>query len=407
MDLYNNIYNDITNYTYNDTKNSTQYSILNTDLNNFKLSNADLDITDESNTISRTTKICNYINYINITSSLYISNYEFVYVTSDIHSDYRKLIQILVTIGIIQIPDDIDIWTDGIYDSRLITDTIWITTNTLFIIVGDLVDGFRPNLSDNDLINDKIGSFEFLLHAFLYNLRLNAKQFNSDVIFTIGNHDHHSVILNDGLVIHNISKNAINFFNNIYTRHVILVPFYDCNPYYKFSLLNNDNSINTIFVHGGLHSDQGELIRGIDEMQHKLNINKFCISSRKFHNELNNMFSYTSISPLWTRYYATDIFSCAKIYKDFAGSLIVVGHCNTSEQEYKHIKQINNDVYKEGCVAVGCNSCLAFVDAGISASFHITSNSDRSVEILCLIPTKTKTNTILKIEIPSGLIYYI
>ena len=124
-------------------------------------------------------------------------------------------------------------------------------------------------------------------------------------------------------------------------------------------------------------------------------------------NELNNMFSYTSISPLWTRYYATDIFSCAKIYKDFAGSLIVVGHCNTSEQEYKHIKQINNDVYKEGCVAVGCNSCLAFVDAGISASFHITSNSDRSVEILCLIPTKTKTNTILKIEIPSGLIYYI
>ena len=77
-----------------------------------------------------------------------------IYVSSDIHSDYRNFINYLQNLNLITIPAGLNIYTDtrnpdtrnDIYDTRFITDTQWLSYNTLYIITGDLVDG-RRNIS--------------------------------------------------------------------------------------------------------------------------------------------------------------------------------------------------------------------------------------------------------------------
>ena len=142
------------------------------------LTNAD-DILDK---ISNTRYFRNKTNYI-----INAQEYDRVYVTSDIHSDYRKFVKILKDIGLID--TSINPYTDDIYKSDLVTNTNWIPEKTLLVIVGDLVDGRR-----NSQVADVNGSFELLLHIFIYNLRLSAHEKKSEIIFTIGNHDFHSVI---------------------------------------------------------------------------------------------------------------------------------------------------------------------------------------------------------------------
>ena len=48
-------------------------------------------------------------------------------------------------------------------DPKIITESTWNKRNALFIVIGDLVDGRR-----NRDVNDKYGSFELLIHLFLY-----------------------------------------------------------------------------------------------------------------------------------------------------------------------------------------------------------------------------------------------
>ena len=115
--------------------------------------------------------------------------YNTVYATSDIHSDFRKFIQILKNNNIIK--TEFDPYNgDEIYDPRLLTDFEWIAgSSVLIVFVGDLVDGARDHGEFYNSVDDKRGSFEFLLHAFIYNMRIKSNRVRSEVLFTIGNHD--------------------------------------------------------------------------------------------------------------------------------------------------------------------------------------------------------------------------
>ena len=145
------------------------------------------------------------------------NKFDRIYVNSDIHSDYRNFINYLKNLNLIAIPDGLNIYTvsanldtrDDIYDPRFITETRWLPTNTLYIITGDLVDGKRT-LS----VDDPRGSFEILLHMFIYNLRLKALEINSDILFTIGNHDALTAIVHDSMSIYDDPENGWSLYGN-------------------------------------------------------------------------------------------------------------------------------------------------------------------------------------------------
>jgi hypothetical protein len=135
---------------------------------------------------------------INHVIDLSAKKYEKVYIISDLHADYRKFLQILASSGIVTLPPGKTLEmlyepSEDIYDIAYITSTTWNLENTLLIIVGDLVDGARTSGSE---VDDKFGVFELYMHMLLYNLRIQANKpgKKSDVVFTIGNHDYHSVI---------------------------------------------------------------------------------------------------------------------------------------------------------------------------------------------------------------------
>ena len=104
-------------------------------------------------------------------------SYDRIYINSDIRSDYRNFISCLQKLNLIKIPTGLNI-----YSYQLITDTEWLPHNTLYVIIGDLVNGRQQQ----GFVSDQIGSFDILLHMFIYNLRLKALEKNSDILFTIG-----------------------------------------------------------------------------------------------------------------------------------------------------------------------------------------------------------------------------
>jgi hypothetical protein len=226
-----------------------------------------------------------------------------VYITSDIHADYRKFLQILLSNNIItyegfEFPivylnenknennnennnegitgsnDDIIDYIYqrllNIYDIQLITKVVWNNKNELLVILGDLVDGKRDDFE----VIDTIGNFELLLHIFIHNLRIKAKEKQSDVIFTFGNHDMDSVYRNDKDEIQKkmytkyVHATCKTYFDNAETRVNALRQFYNNSPYlflkfmHNVKLNNNNNKKNSpnsnvisfICVHAGIHS---------------------------------------------------------------------------------------------------------------------------------------------------------
>ncbi len=344
-------------------------------------------------------------------------NYNDIYITSDLHADYRKLVQILVNAGLIRIPVGINLNDDGIYDYRIITESEWIKPNSLFVIIGDLVDGNRTMS-----VNDKYGSFELLLHFLLYNLKIRANENNSDVVFTIGNHDFHSVLLYTELnpLIRYIHPTVINYFRDNMTRTIILSQFYNVSPYLFLNINNNE----IVCVHGGLHNPFGLDNLNIDrliELQNNINRNGISgiLNNDMYINnkipEIATPEDMYSKGALWTRFYAqsTDRNVVCNSIKGSRYNFIVVGHCPTNNfntltnimenDKPNHIRceRNNNDIIEnsKGCVIV--DTCrdnnnapvLAFVDTSLSQAFrssNIYDNQLRNIELLHLSHDNTK-----------------
>jgi hypothetical protein len=331
------------------------------------------------------------------------SKFDRIYVNSDIHSDYRNFINYLKNLNLINIPSGLSIYEDktnpssrnDIYNPAFITDTTWKARNTLYIIVGDLVDG-RRGIAE---VDDPRGSFDLLLHMFIYNLRLRALEMNSDILFTIGNHDFitaikHTMIKNDrspwdiGLVDYQpggpLRGNRINtsgwswyqgemadytkiffsgndnisvdkyYWNNIVgmnNRYNALTMFYSLSPYLFIEIINSDNK-RIIFIHSSI-AQSGmagvtDYLVDLRNYQRHIEIsalrNSFILDELPHevlppnidHTEANSLF-YRILINLTKRDILKNI--CAIYGYRYPNTTLIVGHCPTLMTEFDNEKQ--------------------------------------------------------------------
>lgn len=319
---------------------------------------------------------------LQLTHNINKSKYDTIYVTSDIHADLYKLNSLLSSAGLIDS-------TGNETRDTILGDFSWLRPRTMFIIIGDLVDGARNGASE---IHDNVGDIELLLHIYLFNLRIKALQNNSDIRFTIGNHDYHSVIKKDSSDLPYfydswVHRTALNFFGSRDIRRSCLLPFYSCCPYF---LLRVDAEL--AFVHAGLHTaldtDIKNLTNDIFNAQEALDKTADLDSLTK---ENHDLFSTVKTSgpanltggPLWTRFYsfADEATVCSKLGDPF--KMVIVGHCRTDEcnqsangllRTLSDGPRFRNDCARGGCVILGCDiggvPQLSFVDITMSSAFR-------------------------------------
>ena len=358
-----------------------------------------------------------------------VTKYDKVFITSDTHADYRKLIQMLELAELIKLPSrdmgpavspvKLNPYSDDIYDAKFILETKWVPVNTVFIIAGDIVDGRRCAPSAEELceVNDPRGSFEVLLHCFLYNLRIEALKKGSEILFTLGNHDYNSVILGDSLkfcsdyghdsmwsTFYDVSKQPLT--RKIEMRKQLLTPFYQNSPYFFLSLERADGRKEVGIIHASLHKVAGvdtESILGKIVSQ-QTEIDRGTRTLDKFFEDEQGV-----AAPLWERIYNTDLDRCALI-QQLNYNLIVVGHCVTASGAespvfadiYASKSLVSQALAKEarlcketdgmGCVLLDCHTKLtkvpklAFVDTASSEAFRSKAdlNRKRIVNILAL-----------------------
>ena len=307
------------------------------------------------------------------------TDYDEVYVTSDIHADVYKLNSLLSKAGLI------DNTGDETRDT-LFRETKWLKPRTILIIVGDIVDGARNGLSE---IPDPVGDIELLLHVYLFNLRNRALLNESDVRFTIGNHDYHSVIKETSPELPHfytswVHNSALKFFGTRAMRRSCLLPFYECCPYIILRF-----SLELAFVHGGFHSKEAQGINDMSDsiinLQNKLDLsNNFDVLTDTDHALLNNLGgSDVKGSALWTRFYSygKPAEVCANVNSTF--KMVVVGHCQTDTCSHGEMMKsiLSGPKFSEcgggGCALLGCDKeqeqdapSLAFVDISMSSAFR-------------------------------------
>ncbi len=365
-------------------------------------------------TVMETHKLFKEFNLINHNN--HVKRYNNVFVISDLHSDFRKFLQILIKANIVLLPDKLSIDNlyeppEKIYDIKWVTDLEWnpIYKKCLLVIVGDLVDGKRGK----NKVNDPRGSFELLIHLLIYNLRISSFFYDSNILFTIGNHDYHTVIADDGQLNHYITPESLNFFpkenqkNNL-SRSNILNQFYNLSPYFFIKLSDKDLT-ELIFVHAGLHYKNvpppySNRINQILLEQMQNDINKEGIVDIKGNPNpkikisliISNPSSKDTDGALWSRLYAEQEAGACDILKPEKFKTLVVGHCPTSVGFHRidKIKRESGKLYDScenetyGCVVADCLSedgpKLIFSDTGLSQAFYeITSlNSERNIDIL-------------------------
>ena len=165
-------------------------------------------------------KLTNAAPILQSSYNIPVDKYTTVYATSDIHADLKAISNILYSAGLI---------TESIVDTsmRNIFNVRWNPTakNTLLIIAGDIVDGKRR---DGNQVDDPTGDIEVLLHIFLYNLRVSAREVNSELRFTIGNHDYYTVFMHNHILLPYIHDKANELFMTKDYRSACLLPFYRC-----------------------------------------------------------------------------------------------------------------------------------------------------------------------------------
>ncbi len=343
-----------------------------------------------------------------------------VFVTSDIHADYRKFVQILVAGGFIRIPNISNVYDgDNIYNNSIISDCEWIKENCLIIIAGDLVDGKR----NNSVVDDTKGCFELLLHMLIFNLRIKGRMKNSNILFTIGNHELETVIANTDMLDDYIHDTALIYFQSKKKRADVLNEFYELNPYIYIVLSTPSLSNEVAILHGGLHDKQGQNFDKdkLQLLQQTINNNGLTHLANLHKSPEESIAAYSKSSNtdglLWTRFYVIQpIQSCLRP-SDYA--LTVVGHCPTTmfpqlSNILDKTDYIGCDSYKEnklkGCVILNCLEKektnfeasglprIALVDASISSAFTTSLGRnkdferDRGIELLHLQHVNRKTS---------------
>ena len=334
-----------------------------------------------------------------------VGDFDRVFVTSDIHADLRKFVQLLVACKLISIEPYTheDIYalkhpslqqTQKIYD--IVWHARWVASRTLLVICGDLIDGKRGSGGTGDAR----GSYEFLLHCMLFNLRIQARTLGSEVRFTIGNHDAGTVTAYPPYAFdkEHVEAKHLSFAPSSGARgqdprigrRDMLLPFYACQPFLMLTLGK------AIFAHAGfVHESGGSDNIYADALARQTLLDNATLDE---HTDLLAFFQPTKgeIPVFWARGYAvlphvTACYPTNEAHKRF--ELIAVGHCVTHTFKWLDLAgQCNNDTKgTDGCVitrdCVG-GPLIALVDTGMSASFRNGDrNEKRSVGMLVLDKT--------------------
>ena len=329
--------------------------------------------------------------------------YTDVYITSDIHADLEKFDRLLMNSGIVYRAP----WNAGLgitREAHMICNTDWVVNRSIVIIVGDVVDGRRGN--DALEIPDAKGDIELLLHMYLFNLRIKANSFESELRFTVGNHDFHTVIEDHTsypqfyeLHVHRAAK---AFFVNREGRRACLMPFYQCCPYLVLSLSEEIACVHGGFVGyvgGGGFQDNTIFITAAQQRIDAAGGDFYALTDAQLTalgtaSDPSQPASGYEVSPLWSRWYAytPEEGVCAHINRpENTYKLTVVGHCQTGNSLYQSCcadgagghgqailardEYIRHNCDRGGCVLLGCRDPdgiprLAFVDIAMSRAFN-------------------------------------
>lgn len=395
------------NYSNNENSNNDSEDIV----GKFILTPDDLHSLDEPDTLERLPdsilkKIERAHDYFRSGYTIDHTQYDHVFITSDIHADLGIFDQLLLNAKIIEMVDRPDVAHLSPL-VRLICQRRWVAARTLVIIVGDIVDGRRNN--NKFEVPDTKGNIELLLHAYLYTLRILADEHGSELRFTVGNHDYHSVIEENTLYpafydMH-VHRSAQRFFVNRAGRRRCLLPFYNCCAYLMLSISNE-----IACVHGGFIGYDGNQF--VNNTHFLIDAQQEIDAAEGFEGlspasleqlavaQIADLGEGYESSPLWSRRYArgTEAEVCGQLGDTYA--LTVVGHCQTgssccangsytktilSRPEYMR-HHCNND---GGCVLAGCPDAqgaprIAFVDIAMSRAFYPAKNPIGRSEVLYL-----------------------
>jgi hypothetical protein len=350
-------------------------------------------------------------------------DFERVYATSDIHADLPKLIQIIVSAGLVAIEEP----TGDVYED--VWRVTWVARDTLFVVCGDLIDGRRPVRGGPPRdVKDPRGSFEMLMHCMLFNLRIQAHALGSDIRFVLGNHEIVALFnyptasgeFRSGFVCeaHTRFADAAPIdaapTDALESRASLLLPFCMCSPF----LLIRVGSV--LFTHGGFVATSGGIDvdiyertvgaqRSIDAAvaanPHDVDAVADIISRYRF--AMVNIERTVVLSAAEVRGYAELSLDamCGRsqtiALSNRGIELVVVGHCVTHGQkalaaEFKAMCPVDGE--EAGCVVTrGCSYpsasgpkrlTVALVDTGMASCFRAdqrVDNAQRAVSILALI----------------------
>jgi len=271
----------------------------------------------------------------------------------------------------------------------------WIPERTLFIIVGDVVDGSRTD--DYGIVISEIpdtkGNIELLLHAYLYNLRIKARLRNSEVRFTLGNHDYHSVIKMDSsdwpyFYASWVHTRAQRYFVTRENRRACLMPFYEC-CFFLVVAVGTELGC----VHGGFTVynentvDFQNITQRVLDIQSQIEASGYDGLTEDDHLFLSNIQedegSGKEGSPLWSRAYSMRSALCQTVVSHY--KMVIVGHCQMATGSCGKRAHYTGAILasapytkygcggRTGCVVMGCDDAngphLAFVDIGFSRTF--------------------------------------
>jgi hypothetical protein len=224
------------------------------------------------------TKVFGYGNSITKNHKINCENYDNIYITSDIHGDYRKFLQTMLENRLVKIQnEDINTTIDDIYKddnqmyhAKYIQNIEWIGgERTLLVIDGNLIGGNYQKYN-----YDPKGIFEVLIHIFIHNLRIKALAKNSNIIFTFGMDEFGGLISIDldGSTVPSYlrtpTETQIFYQNRAGLRVVYLLPFYYNSPY-LFLDFQYENKTKFICVSGGIHQDTTDSLSHISNQEYK------------------------------------------------------------------------------------------------------------------------------------------
>jgi hypothetical protein len=340
------------------------------------------------------------------THHLKCTDYDSVFVLSDLHADFEKFVQILKQNNLIRssdfvINEDTDEKTIYEHYYKTVEEAKWIAPKkTALLILGDLVDGFRGEIFSQ--LNDPLGCFEVLIHALIHNLRIQAQEKMSIVLFTIGNHDMDCIITMDekkmeymyDTYCHPEAKGFFGFIPDpeskaMLNRRNFLLPFYQNCPFLFVEFVHEEN-VQVVCVHAGIHGKTAteNLLEKWRPFQEQINKDGGLTEENIVNIDIAN--SEVTNSILWNRNY----FEHAVCPQE-TEPVVIVGHCITtdmdmsSDKSYDGCDSTKNLSEGRGCVYVGCyhqtTPKVIFVDTALSRAFRYkTNNETRDVEILKL-----------------------